>query len=292
MRWADHAIVFVVAALAIAAVAPAGAAEPPAYGQVETFQPGKKYNCLPTPDRTGWNCTETGKADISRDEPKAEPPTAEPAPAATPVAAAAAASPVPSAPTPASELPNYLTNASASGNPSTPASPAAAAPISTNPQRKHVDNAAPPPSPAPAAKPAVTAAPEKSQPVPARTAPVAESPAEKIPLPSSAPEPRAADRGSVADFLALPGNHYVVELAQGEREAEIAAARSNLHLPHGETYTLHLRQNGVDQWLLVWGSFDDVEAARSARADLPATLNAGWPRRIAPLQDEVRRTQE
>ena len=84
----------------------------------------------------------------------------------------------------------------------------------------------------------------------------------------------------------------MIELAHGDSEAGIAAARSTFNLQHGEIYALHSRQNGSDLWLLVWGSFDDLAAARAARAELPATAHAGWPRRIAPLQAEVRRTQE
>ena len=81
-------------------------------------------------------------------------------------------------------------------------------------------------------------------------------------------------------------------MAHGERESDVASARAALHVPHGEVYELHLRQNGSDNWLLVWGSFADVGAARAARGELPADARAGWPRRVAPLQAEVRRIQE
>lgn len=101
--------------------------------------------------------------------------------------------------------------------------------------------------------------------------------------------PKAADQGG--DFLDLSGELYVIELAHGD-QASIAAAHAALSLPHGQAYELHLRQNGSDTWLLVWGSFDDVGAARDARGELPADAHAGWPRRVAPLQAEVRRAQE
>ena len=77
----------------------------------------------------------------------------------------------------------------------------------------------------------------------------------------------------------------MIELARGASEADLAGAPTP---PRGETYALHLRQNGVDSWLLVWGSFGDVSQARAARAELGGT--PGWPRRIGPLQAEVRRT--
>lgn len=84
----------------------------------------------------------------------------------------------------------------------------------------------------------------------------------------------------------------MIELAHGDDQASIAAARAALNLPNGQAYELHLRQNGSDSWLLVWGSFDDVGAARAARGELPVDAHAGWPRRVAPLQAEVRRAQE
>jgi septal ring-binding cell division protein DamX len=67
--------------------------------------------------------------------------------------------------------------------------------------------------------------------------------------------------------------------------------RDTLHPSHGELYTLHLLRDGADWWLLLWGSFDSVESARAARGELPAdtAINAGWPRRIAPLQAEAQR---
>src|SRR5580765_3842441 len=33
-------------------------ADEPKYGKVETFQPGKKYTCVPTADHKGWDCNE------------------------------------------------------------------------------------------------------------------------------------------------------------------------------------------------------------------------------------------
>ena len=84
----------------------------------------------------------------------------------------------------------------------------------------------------------------------------------------------------------------MIELAHGERETDIAATRAALHLSHGEVYELHFRQNGSDAWLLVWGSFNDVGTARAARGELRTDAHAGWPRRIAPLQAELRHAQE
>jgi septal ring-binding cell division protein DamX len=93
------------------------------------------------------------------------------------------------------------------------------------------------------------------------------------------------------EFLALPASDYVIELAHSANAADFAALRESLQLPRGQLYELHLRRDSGDWWLLVWGSFDSVDGARAARAELPAdaAINAGWPRRIGALQSEARR---
>ena len=50
------------------------------YNTSDTFQPGRKYNCVPTADRKGWECNEIGKADKTVHEAPVEtPPPAPPA---------------------------------------------------------------------------------------------------------------------------------------------------------------------------------------------------------------------
>ncbi len=61
MRWADCCRA-AVAALCLAGGIDATAADPPAYGKVDTFEPGKKYNCVPSADHKSWDCTQAGKA--------------------------------------------------------------------------------------------------------------------------------------------------------------------------------------------------------------------------------------
>src|ERR1700722_13204642 len=102
-------------------------AQPAQYNTSDTFQPGKKYNCVPTADRKGWNCSEIGKADpvqSANPDQSASPPAAAPAPPSVavatsppaPTAPQAIPATSPSAPTTnvdrSSRLPNYLTNES------------------------------------------------------------------------------------------------------------------------------------------------------------------------------------
>jgi septal ring-binding cell division protein DamX len=89
--------------------------------------------------------------------------------------------------------------------------------------------------------------------------------------------------------MALPGDHFVVEMARAATKSELDAVRSSTHVSNGELYEVHLRQNGADAWLLLWGSFDTLESARAARNSVSASATPGWPRRIAPLQAEARR---
>jgi septal ring-binding cell division protein DamX len=123
------------------------------------------------------------------------------------------------------------------------------------------------------------------------------------PAPASAPTPAANEAAPTPartasssvhgnrEFLALPGSDYVIELAHSASAADVAALRTSLQLSRGQLYELHLQRDNGDWWLLVWASFDSVDAARAARAELPAdaAINAGWPRRIGALQAEARR---
>ncbi len=118
MRLVDAAPRALVVATLIAGSA--WAAEPQ-YGKVETFEPGKKYTCVPTADRKGWDCKEAAPKDGSAPASSA-PPVALPAPTAqAPAASAPAMSPASATPRPTSIPP-------ASIAPSPPANPAAQAP--------------------------------------------------------------------------------------------------------------------------------------------------------------------
>ena len=368
MRSADKLVLCTLALTCLLGTGATLAQDKSTYGKVDTFEPGKKYSCLPTADRKGWDCTQNGKA---VDAPPAPPPAApapapshpvQPAPApitqSAPVASEPTQSSAPSA-VHSSELPGYLNARAASGGPA-PQQPAAAPPqpvqkgaISTNPSvsrdssadrtvaqpahepaapkpsapapqseapREQVTTAPPPATPAAGAartqpsttppaqtaaepSPAAAARAPEHAPAPATqpdvepAAPVAARAPEAPPPAATAPRTPARTSGAVAlrsgdAFLALPADQYVIEVAHAPDAATLDAV--DVHPTHGEVYKLHLLQNGVDNWLLVWGSFDDVSAARAARAELAAdaSVTPGWPRRIAPLQAEVRRTRD
>jgi hypothetical protein len=270
----------------IAALACAGArADPSDYGKVDTFQPGKKYNCVPTADRKGWNCTEAGKATAPPTQtPTAAAPATPAAPAASPALTApvAASGPPPSAPAKSpGSLPSYLTNAAASGVQPMPAAPTPKPPPRPRAKGPLVPAAAPAPptaaTSAPVAKPA-------SAPVTVTPPTPASQPAPVTP----APTPVATGSGNARDFLALPADAYVIELAHAENAANLVTTNP----PRENVYKLHLRQNGGDIWLLVCGPYASLEAARAGRDELAAQgATPGWPRKIGPLQTEVRRTQ-
>jgi hypothetical protein len=372
MQSADAARRLFAAALLI--VGSTRAAEPQ-YGKVETFEPGKKYNCLPTADRKGWDCHEAASKDAAVATPDARPvppevPPSEPAPSApaAPIVAApqagsakpsqpgadtAATSPAPAAKN--SGLPSYL-RAPRAGAPSAaqpaappeaqrqePASaakknaapepdvraarstgpapvPAAAPPPAAEPERANISPTAPvttpavevPPTqaaaahePAKAVKTSVPTSPSRGAdatlPAAAEVAPVSPASAARAPL-AAAPEPAHAKAGPAmpasgmggsgarADFLALPGSAYIVELAHAANKSDLDALRASLHPARGQLYELHLLRDGADWWLLLWGTFDNVDAARAARSELPSDvpINAGWPRLVAPLQNEAR----
>lgn len=225
----------------------------PDYGKLDTFEPGKKYNCVPTPDRKGWDCTAVGQF---------KPPTEPVTPAPHPVSVTPTAKTTPPAPAPTTaELPGYLSRSAASQ----PMQPMRAAP-----------------TPKPAPLPRVTAKPIPEQ-VPAQPA---EASSVKPSIPAEPAQATPAP-GDASDFLALPASGYVIELAHGQARADITATSQ----PSREkVYALHLRQNDNEEWLLLWGPFADLDSARAAREELVAQgTTPGWPRRIGPLQAEARR---
>jgi len=300
-------IALICAAIAFPAFAQNSAV--PNYNKTDTFEPGKKYNCVPSADHKGWDCSESGKA-VEIKPKETEPPrqAAEPKSAPAPVAATpppAPASPPPSQPTSRSTLPSYLTNAAAS-NPT----PAVEEPPSTVSAAAAHANAPSPPR-APVAKPVATkpqtsAAPKPVAAAPApttRTVPLKPAnpkpsaaatppplPPAKPAVPQRATHPPVVEAASAGgEFMSLPGDHFVVEMAHAASKSELDAVKSSTRVPSGDLYELRLRQNGADTWLLLWGSFDTIEAARAARNTISASATPGWPRRIAPLQAEARR---
>ena len=410
MRSADAARI---ALAAVALIATGAGAADPQYGKVETFEPGKKYTCVPTPDHKGWDCHVLGK-DAATASPERNPPgagmtaapaaPAAPAMAATPpataeppAAPAVAVEPAASPPTVpaetrrerirAGELPAYLRAPGAARGPENPA-PARVAPVAnaaapaaallpvTTPatDRKSTASAATaapeaalhdetaqksadaaplaeasgaPALPraasaqavpaattaevAPAAPASATDAPRRSEtaaaadhggqsPQPSRAvattassgdqpAPIAAAkPAAKQSAESDGAQPalvveppptpgpsagvRSAEPAANRDFRTLPASGFVIELAHGASRSDYATLRDALHPARGQLYELRLLRDGADWWLLLWGSFDSIDSARNARAELPpdAAISAGWPRRIGPLQAEALRT--
>lgn len=290
-------IALLCAICAVPAFAQTGTA--PTYNRTDTFEPGKKYTCVPTTDHKGWDCNEAGKAvEIKPKESDAPPPT----PAAEPSRTA----PAEAAPSPTrapqsssrSTLPSYLTNAAATNPPPVeePPSTVSAAAAHANapaPTRSPVESA--PPKPVVSA-PANPPPAETTKTVPLKPATPHADVAAPSPRPTKPPLPPRVTRPPVVEaasnggeFMSLPGDHFVIEMARASGKTELDAVKSSTHVPTGDLYEIHLRQNGADSWLLLWGSFDTIEAARAARNTISASAAPGWPRRIAPLQAEARR---
>ena len=98
--------------------------------------------------------------------------------------------------------------------------------------------------------------------------------------------------GALATLARLPVLRPVPNLGgtaaiatEAERLRDLAA---RLQLV-GAVYLIHLRSPESDRWLLTWADHASQPEARSARQLVPAdaTINSGWPRRIAPLQNEL-----
>lgn len=94
-----------------------------------------------------------------------------------------------------------------------------------------------------------------------------------------------------ADLLALPGDGYTVQLAATRSIQGLTALRQKLGIAVEDTFVIRVRRDQQDWWLLLWRDYPDLDSARSAAATLSAH-GSFWPRRLAPLQREVRATPD
>ena len=79
------------------------------YDKTDTFEPGKKYTCVPTADHKRWNCNEAGKSvEVKPKESEAARQDPEPS--------TESQTPTPPQPSSRSTLPSYLTNAAANNS--------------------------------------------------------------------------------------------------------------------------------------------------------------------------------
>lgn len=90
-------------------------------------------------------------------------------------------------------------------------------------------------------------------------------------------------------FRRLPPNRYTLEIARAPKQFDLAALIVALAGIDGPLYLVALRTPGGVAYSLLWSDFTTIEAAREARATLPAdvAITSGWPRRIGPLQTEL-----
>ena len=193
MRLVEGARALAVIALMIGANAQA---DEPKYGKVETFQPGKKYTCVPTADHKGWDCNEIAAGSAPADKLDGKAPAAETMPlpgasaARTPESIPAAPASTPAAPpapvtSPAqptsSGLPAYLRAGRSSA-------PAQTAPVAA--------------SPTPAARPVpAPAAPPEAKPAAGSAAPARVAESRAAPAKNASPAPAVTDATSAATAM-------------------------------------------------------------------------------------------
>lgn len=238
--------------------------------------------CVPTEDGKGWDCGRGAAAPAPRSLPRQQnrpaPSTPPPYlidPSRLPTARDTVDAPAPPPPAPPAPRPEPAAAAEPVAAPE-PA-PMAAPEPSPAPAPAPDPELAPAPAPAPVSAPEPTPPPEPAAaPRPAAapaSAPVAEAP--------TASPPGAAPAGAEA-FLALPPGHYTIQLAGA---ADVGSFVQQHAGRAGESYVVRVHRDGQDWWLLLWRDFPDLASARAAAATLG---NGYWPRRLAPLQAEVR----
>lgn len=250
----------------------------------------EKIVCVPGTDGRSWDCGKGADAPAPRSLPSTHQRTQPPAPPPflmDPSRAPAIAGPASlRAPQPMPMSPPQVAV--------TPSAPAAAPSAATQPKVVKADPpkvaaaAAPAAVPVPRAAPAPTAATSPATTAP--TSPPGPAPVAVATAPQPAKPDRTADRrheqaGSAEQLLALAGTGYTVQLAAARSSLGFDDLRRQLGIAAADTYSVSLRRNGEDWSLLLWRSFPDLPSARSAAAELRGSF---WPRRLEPLQQEVR----
>lgn len=196
---------------------------------------------------------------------------ATPASAATPVAASPVAdvATTPEAAAPAVAVAASVAPAPSEAAPATPAPASPAAPTSVAEASPVPATAAPGPSPA---------------------APPAEPSARAAELAQRPPRSVSSSARDASELLALAPGAYTIQLAAARSFQGFTAFRQQLGVAVEDTFVIQVRRNGEDWWLVLWRDFPDLQSAQTAAASLPKG-GSFWPRRLAPLQAEVRAVQ-
>lgn len=220
----------------------------------------------------------------------------EPAPAEQAPVAATAPVPPPS-PAPAAAAATSATPATAVRVVAAPATvePVAAPHVAQTPEPAAVVAEPAPMEPAPPAvnsPPAVPVAETPAPPAPSPSAPTEATPAVPTAAELAQRPPRSVSSSArdASELLALAPTAYTIQLAAARSFQGFTAFRQTLGVAVEDTFVIQVRRNGETWWLMLWRDFPDLDSARSAAASLP---NSGsfWPRRLAPLQAEVRAAQ-
>ncbi|HET9031896.1 MAG TPA: hypothetical protein VFN25_03220 [Dokdonella sp.] len=284
----------------------------------QAFEPGTDRVCTASADGQRFECHDKSDVAATPTAPKpAATRTAETAPVDAPARSAPASSAPFAAPAPAaSDVPNYLLQPSRPSRPVRRAKPAVA---EAPPARKPAADAMPARAQATTVETPSTASPstladdakvERADAMPIEQKPVAQrktsstppaaspvsvaqTPAAPMKAPAAIPAPPAqlTNIASARDFLELPANHYTLVLASVRNARALDALILALDTLPGQLYLLKLSMPDGDWYSLCWSEFDNLDAARSARATLPANaaITSGWPRKIGLLQKEIAR---
>lgn len=235
-----------------------------------SLSPTDKTVCVPAEDGHSWVCGKGADAPAPRAMPKTHQRTRPPEPPPFLIDPARV---------------QAVLGAAARSEPainSTPTAPAAAA----------VPSAAVTPASAPATSPASALEVESAA---AAVTPVSSpAPAVAAAMPTTVPPTTASTVAtttapgpvrSIEQLLALAAGHYTIQLAAAPDPSGFEGLRLQLGLNAADTYVVPVRRNGERWSFLLWRDFTDLASARNAAAQLQGNF---WPRRLGPLQQEVR----
>ncbi|MGI9326664.1 MAG: SPOR domain-containing protein [Pseudomonadales bacterium] len=125
----------------------------------------------------------------------------------------------------------------------------------------------------------------------ATTALLSEDPSQPVEAPQTAPmTPQWLDES--ASILALPPNHYTVQLTAMSIGTDVQSYLTQLDTPG--LSTTQVEEEGSLMYVLLLGTYENFESAESASANLPERLAQfdPWIRRLGPLQAAILRSEK
>jgi len=102
-------------------------------------------------------------------------------------------------------------------------------------------------------------------------------------------KPKPVVRTQESTILRMPASNYTIQLFGVRSQAELRGFLSRHNL-NGKAYAYHTKYQGKSWYVLVYGNYSSLDAAHSAIAQLPSSLQQlkPWVKSVSSVQQAIR----